>query len=107
MALHTMQHSADWASEASVRCWSLPVREERWWLLWGQNAPGTLAESEPHRPDILTLSTTLECQNDSFLVNAVEIPTTYFPLADQSYRRAGRADGGVDGTDENLRHQSL
>ena len=52
----------------------------------GPKAPGTLAEGEPHRPDILTLSPTLECWNEVFLVNTVEIPTTYFLLTDQSYR---------------------
>ena len=61
----------------------------------GPKAPGTLAEGEPHRPDILTLSPTLECWNEVFLVNTVEIPTTYFLLTDQSYRRAGRADDAM------------
>ena len=35
---------------------------------------------------IYDLSPTLECRNDAFLVNMLEIPTTYFLLTDQSYR---------------------
>ena len=42
------------------------------------------------------LSPTLECRNDTFLVNMLEMPTTCFLLTDQSYRRAGRADDADD-----------
>ena len=52
----------------------------------GPKAPGTLAEGEPHLLNHLILSPTLECWNEVFLVNTVEIPTTYFLLTDQSYR---------------------
>ena len=63
-----MQYMLVLASETPVLFWSLSVEKVLWWLLRGRNA--RLAEGEPHRPDILTLSPTLEYQNEVFLVNS-------------------------------------